>query len=318
MLFCAGEKINKNNGFFAPVPDELIEEIILCVGTPEKQNGIFEAQNIGKNISTLGRVNKKFYELVNKEDIVKKLSYNLVASKIVDNGIIGSAYLNTPASIKFLKDQFNDKKSTDSSDNRVKARLFVGDYLNTMGIDKKNQEKQFAVMALEKAGISSIIIAINRDVDDTYTDVISKLLEKKIANVNTLDYSGTTPLIVATKWLLKDAIELLLKEGARINGSNAAGNTVLHKVVKMVHPKKKRQHRILELIELFIKNGINTTLKNNEGKTAFDLAKNISATYTEKDNAGYTFYATIRTDDKTKATKEKVIKLLESAQKNKN
>ncbi len=101
-------------------------------------------------------------------------------------------------------------------------------------------------------------------------EVLKALLEAG-ANPNSTGGSFNTPalkMVVATSSIQTDMmlkmIELLLDNSADINSLSEDNSGVLHSAA---YTARK------EVIELLLKEGANKDLKNNDGQTAFDLAK---------------------------------------------
>jgi len=84
------------------------------------------------------------------------------------------------------------------------------------------------------------------------------------AQVNRLDEDGYTPLNFAIINKNPDIVKYLVDHGAFLNmQDNVLGNTELHLAATRGCP---------EIVGFLLKNGADVTLKNNEGKTALDLA----------------------------------------------
>lgn len=75
-------------------------------------------------------------------------------------------------------------------------------------------------------------------------------------------YFEMPPLTWAAMMGQTDAAELLLQQGADINGTNEDGNTALHLAAFLGHA---------ETAELLIKNGANVNAKNHDGGTPIDI-----------------------------------------------
>lgn len=85
------------------------------------------------------------------------------------------------------------------------------------------------------------------------------LLIKSGAEVNKPDKNGKTPLMYAVRWN-PEIIRLLVNVGAEINAVDNNGWSVL------MHAAKQPVS-----FDILVKLGADTTLRNNEGKTAFDI-----------------------------------------------
>lgn len=94
-------------------------------------------------------------------------------------------------------------------------------------------------------------------------------LEKTIkSNHKLIEYrepggSGATPLITAARWGRNGAIHILLKCNANINAADYRGDTALHIAVF---------HRHTDVVKTLLEHGADATIKNRNGKIAFDYA----------------------------------------------
>ncbi|MCX5922581.1 MAG: ankyrin repeat domain-containing protein [Candidatus Dependentiae bacterium] len=112
--------------------------------------------------------------------------------------------------------------------------------------------------------------------DYTTLDTVIDLL-KEGAKINAKDKNGNTPLMIAISASLDDMptgnsrllkqnhlVSVLLANGAQVNDQNNDGNTALHLAVK------ERNNDIIAT--LFERADLDTTIKNNDKKTAYDIA----------------------------------------------
>lgn len=92
-----------------------------------------------------------------------------------------------------------------------------------------------------------------------------KLFLKKnpLLDKNIQLYEGNTLLHLAKNHMDSDFMCFLIKNGANLNAVNHADQTPLHLICKNKDPN-------LDLIDVFLSNGANPQLKDNQGKTAFD------------------------------------------------
>lgn len=98
---------------------------------------------------------------------------------------------------------------------------------------------------------------------DGKKEIVKLLLEKNVDS-NVKNNQGHTPLHLAVYKGKKDIVELLINNKADVNVQNNYGNTPLHYAVYSGN---------YEIIELLLKHpNIDRSLKNNEGKNAFDPA----------------------------------------------
>lgn len=97
---------------------------------------------------------------------------------------------------------------------------------------------------------------------------ISKTLLKHGADVNTLDFTGQTPLHACMSFFnTHKTAELLLLYKADINIQTHKGKTALHKAVKNGDIKK---------IKLLLAHNADASITTNNGKTALDYAQKIN------------------------------------------
>ena len=98
-------------------------------------------------------------------------------------------------------------------------------------------------------------------------DIIEKFLQYN-PNINLKNKEGSTALHIMARYRSSfDCLALLIKKGANVDAQDNDGWTPLMKAV--CHPQAMmRKDVILNLAE-----NTNTALKNNDGKTAYDLAK---------------------------------------------
>ncbi len=92
--------------------------------------------------------------------------------------------------------------------------------------------------------------------------VITCLIDAK-ADTNTTDFFGRTPLIAAIESDLLAIAQLLLEQGANIEGPDSRGETPLINAVR---------HRKEWAVTLLLKNGANLLAKNTQGYTALSVA----------------------------------------------
>ena len=140
---------------------------------------------------------------------------------------------------------------------------------------------------------------------DLFTKLLNELIENKEENhvasiLNTTDAYGVTPLMLAAKHGVNESIEPLLSRGADIQAKDSDGNTALHHaasiegntliIQKLLENETGKQtinaqnsvgntalmsavyNRQHDTVALLVNNGADVNVKNNEGKTAFDMA----------------------------------------------
>lgn len=92
---------------------------------------------------------------------------------------------------------------------------------------------------------------------------IKSLLKRGQANINAIDASGNTILLISTKKGLFKLSKLAIKFGADLNVADSFGNTPLHYARALGLPK---------LIELLLSSGSNEMVKNIQGKTPIEFS----------------------------------------------
>ena len=101
-----------------------------------------------------------------------------------------------------------------------------------------------------------------------YEPEVIQLFLRYGANINSKNKYGETPLhMMAQKRSSYDCLELLIAEGANADAQDNAGWTPLMNAVN--HPQAMMRK---DLIRGLAENS-DTSIKNNEGKTAYDIAK---------------------------------------------
>lgn len=98
-------------------------------------------------------------------------------------------------------------------------------------------------------------------------EILAKFL-KYGAKADKANKHGKTPLHIAARYRSSyDCLQLLIENGANPNAQDEDGNTALH--IAAAHPQA--DIRMDVIWNLFLKT--DDTICNNEGKTAYDLAK---------------------------------------------
>jgi len=97
----------------------------------------------------------------------------------------------------------------------------------------------------------------------TRPDFIPNILSKRPDLINEINNKGENALMIACKANNYDSVSSLLNYSIPINNQDELGNTALHYAIGCKNPI---------IVQELIQKGINDQLKNNEGKTANDLA----------------------------------------------
>ena len=111
-------------------------------------------------------------------------------------------------------------------------------------------------------GITPLICAAR----ENNTDVVQTLLQHG-AQLDSSDEYGDTSLMNAIMYSKGDTVQLLLQKGAKYSRANKAGMTVLHQAARC------GSFRTIEILRAANIIGIDPYAKNNDGKTAFELAQ---------------------------------------------
>ena len=113
----------------------------------------------------------------------------------------------------------------------------------------------------------------------TSLDVAKYLIEKN-ANINSKDNRTNTPLGLAARLNKLDMVELLVagnttsSSKCQLDSKNITGSTALHAAAK---------HGYLDVLKYLVEHGAKIDIRNNKGKTAFELSKEKGHTEIAKD-----------------------------------
>ena len=158
-------------------------------------------------------------------------------------------------------------------------------WLLEQGCDKNQRDEQGCtpIMAAARRGHGNVVAALcergadlaSRDEEGKsliqlaagWRDCLEPLL-KAGAPVKVSDEKGRTPLHTAALAGDAKALELLIAAGAEINARDESGNTALHAIF---FSEENRPDLEFPLFLALVSAGSDRMLKNNEGKTAYDL-----------------------------------------------
>ncbi|QDK46890.1 hypothetical protein DOM22_17880 [Bdellovibrio sp. ZAP7] len=112
-----------------------------------------------------------------------------------------------------------------------------------------------------KFGDTALALAVSNDQDAAAKTLITAGAKVDVA---VLSENKDTLLITAAKSSEKTTRLILQKNKKVINQTNALGNTALMESIVAGYPK---------IAKLLVDNGADVTIKNNDGKTALDLSK---------------------------------------------
>lgn len=174
--------------------------------------------------------------------------------------------------------------SSDADDKRNIAKLLIE---NGIDLTHKNKKGQNALIYSIERGCNSHFDS--RDAED----IFNILIESNI-NIEEKDINGNTALISSANpqcWLEKHTryfVHNLVLKGANLDSKNIEGDTALINALKRREGilNAGRNHAMVahfpymlsdnkKTINILIEAGINTEIKNNEGESAYTLAKKI-------------------------------------------
>lgn len=104
---------------------------------------------------------------------------------------------------------------------------------------------------------------------------IAGLLAGKKADPDIRNDKGCTPLILAIQFSNLKTASILLNHHADINGRDRDGNTAIHLALLSVLRFKPILPMLKEKIQLYIEKGADPAIRNKEGKSPVDLAREI-------------------------------------------
>lgn len=120
------------------------------------------------------------------------------------------------------------------------------------------------INAQSDSGMTSLMYAMNPNSEHTQS-IVTMLIEAK-ANINLKSAGGNTALMEAAhKGMLRQVMTLILS-GAELNVQNKFGETAL-----LVASMKDGEPGVVKALVIA---GVDKTLKDIDGKTALDIAKN--------------------------------------------
>jgi hypothetical protein len=148
--------------------------------------------------------------------------------------------------------------------NAKEALFFGGEYCKDLsvffgkedfGLIDKNEYPQI---------ITSIQLRLFFDaVRDNSTELLKKAIDNNSTLINAIDPIWGSPLHFAARYGNKEMIETLIKNGAKSDTLNAAGNNALQDLV---------QSGFVDKLKYLIHFGLNLNSKNSQGQTALHLA----------------------------------------------
>ena len=152
----------------------------------------------------------------------------------------------------------------------MNGRLDIVENLIKQGADVniKNSNRETALILASRCG---------------YLEIVKCLIENK-ADIDVQDELGATALIWASGGRYLEIVKYLIENGADVNIKNNKNETALIKVIisciKTFEENKDdmtKKHaalnRCFKIVKCLIENGADVNIKNNEGKTALDLAE---------------------------------------------
>ena len=148
------------------------------------------------------------------------------------------------------------------------AAQYSEGYKFLQSVDKKEGDKVLEMLAKSDTIINARDITTGRTalhivIDRRDTTWLAFLLAKG-ADPNLADKKDTTPLLLACRLGLLDAVPLLVKSGARVDEANDTGETPLISAV---------QTRNVALVTTLLKAGADPDKGDSSGRTARDYAR---------------------------------------------
>jgi ankyrin repeat protein len=135
-------------------------------------------------------------------------------------------------------------------------------------------KKGARVNTADAAGDTPLHAMSGRDYQGDHVETIIAILVKAGADVNRKNKRGRAPLHTATVDNGRDVVQALLMNRAAPNLQDDDGNTALHLAVMNV--KRYESWRpYAKVIELLLRYGASTTIKNKAGKSVSDIAREL-------------------------------------------
>ena len=107
-------------------------------------------------------------------------------------------------------------------------------------------------------------------IEDNRSDLVIDLLNSGV-DVNFQEGSvGESPLMTASRESNNQMLNILLNEGADVNLLDKEGNNALIYAIPLQYGRYERKHKLI--VEKLLEHGINPNIKNNDGKSAYDIA----------------------------------------------
>lgn len=218
-------------------------------------------QHLKKRLNNIGRYLNKFFSLTKQEkNLLKDLKIKSVENLPED----APAGMRLNQAAKALE-QLENKGFFDKLDLKKIAGYFL-----------KEKEGKFMLKAFRDTSGN-----INR-CDDlgntifTYAlpseSMLKALIESYKADVNAKDGRGATlAFYISVAGKKNNFLNYLHKKGADFNITDLRGNTILHTIIRDHAPQSNRD--LSNNFEYMLKHGVDPMKKNQEGKTALDLAR---------------------------------------------
>ena len=148
----------------------------------------------------------------------------------------------------------------------------------------KRKLKEEAKLALDS--LLDCILRLLQTTAKLYQNANVSVLLQKLFRLNARDDHGNTLLHIAAKGRggslsindlppfdpCIETMKLLLNAGFSVNAINNSGDTPLHRAVTY-KPSNDKIHLLCDMLEVLLDGGAHHDFINNDGKTAFDLAR---------------------------------------------
>jgi ankyrin repeat protein len=114
-----------------------------------------------------------------------------------------------------------------------------------------------------------------------HTAAVVRLLAEAGADPNISSADGWSPLIAAVRTGNLELVSLLLSIGADVHHHDRAGNGALHHAVQVVSPAWHQEWQMAPVIETLLAAGADPAVRNHDGKSAREVAREHWATRLE-------------------------------------
>lgn len=174
--------------------------------------------------------------------------------------LIGAANYNKIEVVKYLLEKGANTEAKDEDKDGKTALIIAADW-GHLEMVKMLVENKADINARDNMGKTAIMYAAKK-----WDKGMAKYLLEKGADIEAVDNDGNSVLMVAANhgYGTDEFVKYLVDKGAFVNRVNNDGVTTLMFAV---------MDKSLENVEFFVKNGVDMKLRDKQGKTALDYAK---------------------------------------------